>query len=101
MTLTFAQPFPSCFYSLGVAARKLHREPPKKENFLPQTEELKCQNKVDKMNRADLADSLRQVKKVSDEAEIILETQKAPRRRRSLEHFRTAHGILGAHGEEH
>ena len=46
-------------------------------------EESKYHNKVDEMNRVGLADSLRQ----------------APRGR-SLDHFRTAHGILGGCGEE-
>ena len=39
-------------------------------------EEIKCHNKVDKMNRVDLPDSLRLLKKISDEAEILLEQRR-------------------------
>ena len=41
-----------------------------------QTEELKCQNKVDKVTRTNLADSLRELKQISDERKVILEQKK-------------------------
>ena len=37
--------------------------------------EVNCQNTVDKMNRVDLADSLRLLKKISDETEFLLELE--------------------------
>ena len=46
------------------------------EDLLTQAEELKCRNKVDKTTRIDLADSLREFKQVSDEAEVILEQKR-------------------------
>ena len=50
---------------------------------------------MDKVTTIDLACSLQEIKKVSDEAEFILEQKKAPRGT-SLEDSRTAHGDLGA-----
>ena len=44
------------------------------------------QNEVDKKRRIDLADSFRQLKKITDEAKV-------------WNIFRTARGISGAHGE--
>ena len=44
-----------------------------------QAEELKCRNEVDKVTRCDLADGLGELKKLSDETEVILEHNKAPR----------------------
>ena len=71
--------------------RKRFTRARREEDLLPQAEELKCQNKVDKETITDLADSLREFEKVSEEAEIILEQKKA----------RTTQEILGARGEEH
>ena len=39
-------------------------------------EDVSCQNTVDKMNRVDLADCLRLLKKISDEAELLLEQRR-------------------------
>ena len=59
----------------------------------------KCQNKMDKMNRFDLADSLRLLKKMTDEAELVGKErlQEVAIRKVLEQHVES----WEAHGEEH
>ena len=54
---------------------------------------------MDTGTRIELADSVPKLKKVSEEAEVVLEQKMAPRGR-SLEDSGTAHEILGGSGKE-
>ena len=74
-------------------ARRAARKARNEEGFLNTNGRTKCQNKMDKMNRVDVADSLRLLKKISDEAELLLEQTR-------LQDLRTARGILGAHADK-
>ena len=76
------------------------KESQKREEYIwTQTEELRCQSKVDTITRTDLTDSLRQLKKIRDEG--ILEEQNKLREEEEEEVWNMFEQHMGAHHEEH
>ena len=75
----------------------MQREPEKRGRFV----DTECQNTVNKKSRVDLADSLRLLNKIGDEAELLLEHRRLQEKEvwNIFEH--QSHRVLGAHGEEH
>ena len=62
----------------SVVAQALQAKPEKRKYVTTQTEALTCQSKVVKTNRVDLADGIRLLEKVGNEAELQLEKRRIP-----------------------